>query len=114
MAKVNQVNHYIRTYPVPPPFNVPAMLLSLAVILLRDSLHSLIDLGATLHHVACHCRWPTARPSVGIHLWWTGWRDGHARARRTSHHYPPRLHLPDSEVEALLVQVPCFTLPQLT
>jgi hypothetical protein len=89
MAKSNQVEHYIRTYPVPPPFNVPAIFATAFCSLLRWMLH-----GASMH---------TARAMVKS--WSAVLCHGKARQRgQPQQHYPTRLHLPDNEVEALLVQ----------
>jgi hypothetical protein len=77
MTMAQFCSHYVCTYPVPPPFNMLAVAVSVLCALTRW----------LCHEASMHSAW-----------------SGHVRSTRIYTHYPKRLHMPDNEVEMLLVQ----------
>ena len=91
MSSCRNVNSYIAMYPVPPPLNVIALVIHGIWLGARDGSFKI-----------CKCC---------MHLYQGPQRTNSRNSRKAQRddeknrrHYPPSLHLPDKEVEAILVQ----------
>lgn len=112
LAKVNQVEHYMACFPVPPPLNVPAMLLLWLLKLSFIAYHAVQiaagRLKGSLRRQKRHGRGSRKKEEVdSVSTTLKGWLQHSREILRgdppPERHYPEsRLHLRDFEVEGLL------------